>query len=820
MTTQEDEYARLLAQANYELAAYGQTTEDTQDALADHSSGVKGLSKATKLAYTGVKQLGDAVGKTASAMYEGKQGASAYNGALDSMSDAAGSASKALFMLGGPFGMIAGAIAFLIGVAIKATKVVNEQLDNNYSAYKELSKSGAAAGDGMEGAFAGIQKLRMDVKDFKKYGDLIANNAKELAIFGGTVAGGRKKFEDATQALEPYRKTLLKLGEGTDRQAEGMLAFIASETRYGRAQNKRDVDMAASYEAYVKEQDLLTKITGVERSERESARADALKQQQYASKLQSLENSGQKDVADRFKEVSEILASNPELRKAYQASITGNFTDAESRKLLNSSNGKIIELNAKLAKGTITGTEFVSQLNTAIKDFSDSTGNMAAQTEQNDKFALTYESQLKARNDVVISLVDREKAAKDEQEGQLKKLDKPTENMIDAEIANTNAMLNAQKAVQAAAPAASKAMLTMAQATEQASRRALGLAEGKWYDYFFKQSETSEGGSEADIWGGSGPAVPYTPPVQQSTTPPAKPVQQPNTPPTEYRQEKKQPPAAPPTEYRQEKKQTPAAPAEQPPAAPAASKEQVSQRQLAERGLKVKKGDVQAENASLSTKMLEVAQQVQSSIPGFAYFSGFNDKYHQEKSPASQHTKGLAADFTLTSAPDEATGKKISNDIKGMGASMVIDEYNHPSSKATAGHIHFQVPEARAALGGVFPAKSGGTHVLLAEGGQDEAVIPMKDGAVQVSMKNQGPLSNMAHPDIDAMLDEKFSSTVSADIREDLRAVVMDIVRQLQPVGTTSSGMSQAVLEQLDQLIAYQKEANDIDNRMLAVASN
>ena len=819
MTTQEDEYARLLAQANYELAAYGQTTEDTQDALADHSSGVKGLSKATKAAYTGVKQLGDAVGKTASAMYEGKQGASAYNGALDSMSDAAGSASKALFFFGGPFGMIAGAIAFLIGVAIKATKVVNEQLDNNYSAYKELSKSGAAAGDGMEGAFAGIQKLRMDVKDFKKYGDLIANNAKELAIFGGTVAGGRKKFEDATQALEPYRKTLLKLGEGTERQAEGMLAFIASETRYGRAQNKRDVDMAASYEAYVKEQDLLTKITGVERSERESARADALKQQQYASKLQSLENSGQKDVADRFKEVSEILASNPELRKAYQASITGNFTDAESRKLLNSSNGKIIELNAKLAKGTITGTEFVSQLNSSIKDFSDSTGNMAAQTEQNDKFALTYESQLKARNDVVISLVDREKAAKDEQEGQLKKLDKPTENMIDAEIANTNAMLNAQKAVQAAAPAASKAMLTMAQATEQASRRALGLAEGKWYDYFFKQSETSEMGSEADMYGGSGPAVPYTPPAKPAEQPPAKlpakPAEQPPAKPAEKPPAKpaEKPPATP-------AEQPPATPAEQPPAAPAPSKEQVSQRQLAERGLKVKKGDVQAENASLSTKMLEVAQQVQSSVPGFAYFSGFNDKYHQEKSPASQHTKGLAADFTLTSAPDEATGKKISSDIKGMGASMVIDEYNHPSSKATAGHIHFQVPEARAALGGVFPAKSGGTHVLLAEGGQDEAVIPMKDGAVQVSMKNQGPLSNMAHPDIDAMLDEKFSSTVSADIREDLRAVVMDIVRQLQPVSTTSSGMSQAVLEQLDQLIAYQKEANDIDNRMLAVASN
>ena len=81
-------------------------------------------------------------------------------------------------------------------------------------------------------------------------------------------------------------------------------------------------------------------------------------------------------------------------------------------------------------------------------------------------------------------------------------------------------------------------------------------------------------------------------------------------------------------------------------------------------------------------------------------------------------------------------------------------------------------------------------------------------------------MTDMATPDIDAMLNEEFSSTVSADIREDLRSVVMDIVRQLQPANANSSGMSQAVLDQLDQLIAYQKEANDIDSRMLAVTSN
>jgi hypothetical protein len=126
---------------------------------------------------------------------------------------------------------------------------------------------------------------------------------------------------------------------------------------------------------------------------------------------------------------------------------------------------------------------------------------------------------------------------------------------------------------------------------------------------------------------------------------------------------------------------------------------------------------------------------------------------------------------------------------------------------------------AFAAKGGVFPAKPGGQHVVLAEGGQDEAVIPMKDGAVQVSMRNPGPMDNMAKPDIDAAALGEMSESMTMGIKEDLKSMVMDIVQQIQRP-SDNSGMSQAVLTQLDQLIQYQREANDIDNRMLSVASN
>jgi uncharacterized spore protein YtfJ len=109
-------------------------------------------------------------------------------------------------------------------------------------------------------------------------------------------------------------------------------------------------------------------------------------------------------------------------------------------------------------------------------------------------------------------------------------------------------------------------------------------------------------------------------------------------------------------------------------------------------GLKMKKGDVQAEGAGVHPKLIEMAKQVQANMPNFAYFSAFNDQYHQEKSPSSFHTKGLAMDFALSKAPTKEEGQEIVKYLQSIGASTAIDEYNNPSSKSTAGHIHAQIP--------------------------------------------------------------------------------------------------------------------------------
>jgi hypothetical protein len=119
---------------------------------------------------------------------------------------------------------------------------------------------------------------------------------------------------------------------------------------------------------------------------------------------------------------------------------------------------------------------------------------------------------------------------------------------------------------------------------------------------------------------------------------------------------------------------------------------QSSQESLAAQGIKIKEGDVQKEGADLSPKIIDLAKNIQENIQGFSYFSGFNDNFHQEKSPSSKHTKGLAADFALDKKPSKEQGQELVTWLNKQGASLAIDEYNNPSSKSTAGHIHVEIP--------------------------------------------------------------------------------------------------------------------------------
>jgi len=116
---------------------------------------------------------------------------------------------------------------------------------------------------------------------------------------------------------------------------------------------------------------------------------------------------------------------------------------------------------------------------------------------------------------------------------------------------------------------------------------------------------------------------------------------------------------------------------------------------------KMKVGDVSAKQHEPGTDVL--AQNLMGVVPGFNKFTAFDDAFHNQVSPGSKHTSGLALDFTVNGGSEAY--KKAAASVRthlsslGLGPAdvKVIDEMNNPSSKATGPHIHVQFQSVEAA---------------------------------------------------------------------------------------------------------------------------
>ena len=204
-----------------------------------------------------------------------------------------------------------------------------------------------------------------------------------------------------------------------------------------------------------------------------------------------------------------------------------------------------------------------------------------------------------------------------------------------------------------------------------------------------------------------------------------------------------------------------------------------STEQLKQAGLKLKKGDVQKDGSAINPKLIEIAKEVQANTPGFSQFTGFNDVFHQEKAPKSQHAKGLAFDFVLDKQPSKEEGRKLVAMLQSMGLDYVQDEYNNPSPGATAGHMHGQL---KAYDGGVFEGISkmlgsvmngpASGYQVKTPGGKDvemhnrEAIVPLQNKNDRIQILKGGvtksPLSDVLVPDKSNITSAKGKSDLAS----------------------------------------------------------
>ena len=163
--------------------------------------------------------------------------------------------------------------------------------------------------------------------------------------------------------------------------------------------------------------------------------------------------------------------------------------------------------------------------------------------------------------------------------------------------------------------------------------------------------------------------------------------------------------------------------------------------------------------------------------------------------------------------------KYVLNTVAGLGHK--VSEFDKEGS-----HLNEQFRKASefgAMASQAVPAAHGG--IFQAQGAQRAGKssgleIPLKDGAVPVSIIGGMP-DQVSAPDLmskDAM--PKLSTTITKNITEQMRVVAQDVIKQMKDQPAQVNEMDAAVAAKLQLLARGKQKANTINSRLLRVSMN
>lgn len=230
------------------------------------------FSKAASGAGKAANALGKAAGMAAGGIGKVATGAGYVAGKLvdlaergvdaaDKLSKIDGSAASAVDVLG----MIPG----VGGVLVKVFGAVAGAADKMVKAYGEATASGATFGGSIRSFSASATQAGMNLQEF---GALIARNGQAMGAFGVTTEDGAKNFARVSKQLRATGSDLYALGYSTQEINAGLANYGKILRTQGAQGTQTNAQLAAGAKNYLKEMDMLAKVTGEERAAKEKER--------------------------------------------------------------------------------------------------------------------------------------------------------------------------------------------------------------------------------------------------------------------------------------------------------------------------------------------------------------------------------------------------------------------------------------------------------------------------------------------------------------------------------------------------------------------
>ena len=418
-----------------ELQGVSEAFDQLRQGGVASAASMKGLTEANKKYQdqlnANLKALGSSMLGVVKAMKDGEQGAAVYNDSINALADTIDTVLS-------KFGFLGKVLGTLLTAGARYAAEVNKQSDALFKTYKDLSSSGLADAGGMRTIFDNMQKFGYGIEQLGTMTELLKENGRALANFGGTAATGTKAFADAASEIQHSElgRSLQMLGKTPDDINKGMAGFIKQQQMAGVSSSNIQKDLSARSAEYIKQLDLMSKLTGESNEALQANREQAMAENAFNQEIYELrekqaagdEAAGKR--ADELLKMSDMLKSAPAFQKDFWMSV-GNDAGAMGKMMTSGMSDFAVYLqdaNFDAAKGV----DLVKQGAKAGRDMSGSLYKMQGATD-NFLYSAKETSSLMALGGEQ-SMQQSEDLAKAQQELQQKGLEPGTKAQVEMRI--------------------------------------------------------------------------------------------------------------------------------------------------------------------------------------------------------------------------------------------------------------------------------------------------------------------------------------------------------------------------------------------------
>lgn len=232
-------------------------------------------------------------------------------------------------------------------------------VDGDIKMFREFSKMGMDFGANINDFRRAAMVAGMSVDDFAA---VLSEHRMSLALMGGSATAGATAFSDVSNQIQKkFAPVFSKLGMTMKETGQYTASYMDQMTQLGMSQTMTNDQLAAGAEDYIKELDMLSRVTGMTREEADRE----LKQQKEHMALKAAEMNMSPAVRKNL-EMALAGVSDPKLKSTLTELVaTGGVALSDSAKEMASMIPNISSLAAGLGKGSVTVDQFNAGLRSA-----------------------------------------------------------------------------------------------------------------------------------------------------------------------------------------------------------------------------------------------------------------------------------------------------------------------------------------------------------------------------------------------------------------------------------------------------------------------